>query len=134
MSLAVRPVFDKRVPRNVRPPLGEILVAEMDALESLASSRRIPSLSAFSDPREVPAGFRGSPDELNDLLGPCDIWFDAATGALALKRLAQVARSCSDVESDIEDKEDVAEELETLAAALEAAGRVGARFRLDLVG
>ena len=80
MGLIVFPVF--RTPLLAAKPrtTGEFLAAEFAALDRVAAAGGVPPLTAFADQRPVPDDFDDPPWELDEVLGPCEVWFPAAAG------------------------------------------------------
>lgn len=132
MGMMVFPVCRTPVPAAEPSTTGEFLAAEFPALDRLAEASGIPPLTAFADQRPVPEGFDGPPWELDEALGACGDWFQAATGRAAFTRLARLIRERPDLTRRLESPERVAEELDDVARILAPAAEAGAEFRLEL--
>lgn len=98
---------------------GETLFANLESIAGAAADASLPALEDFADDREPPADFDGDPDELREILGPFDTWFEGAEAAAGLTKLAEFIRT---------------DEPEVGDALLELAGRLGdgPRFQLDI--
>jgi hypothetical protein len=127
VSLGLIPIFQPEGAAKFSA-LGEALADNLDALEELARDKGLVPLSAFADQREVPDGFDGSPDELDDLLGPSDDWFDPLNGANAITKLASYLRTKRP--TAIRNRKAVLKELTALADCLTKAAKRKVRFRL----
>ena len=132
MGLIVFPVFRTPIPAVKSRTTGELIAAELAALDRIAEANGIPSLTAFADQRPIPDDFNGPPWELDELLGPCNDWFPAADGRESLARLASLIRERPDLAGGLDSPDDVATELDDLARLLAIAAEAGAEFRLDM--
>jgi hypothetical protein len=132
MGLLVYPVYLGSVPPTQTRTTGEFLAAEFPSLDVIAAEHGLTPITAFADPREVPDDFEGTPDELDDLLGPCEDWFSPQEGSRALLDLAKLIRQRGEVAARLESPDEIIEELEDLARQLMVAVKVGAQFRLEL--
>jgi hypothetical protein len=132
MSLSVYPVFERSLKRSSKPIACEILGDCFGILDELSAEAGLTPISGFGDNREIPEGFDGPPEALDELLGPCNAWFDSTAGVAALQALAKTLISRHDFANRLEDPEGVVSELRELASLLEAAASEGVRFRLKL--
>ncbi len=132
MSLGIWPVFETKSPEIKFGSLGEILFSNIDALEAIALSAGITSLTAFMDCRAVPDGFDGDPDELSELLGPWMDWYESAQGVLAVDGLLAQIASNPMASKELDEVEWVKTELDELARTLLTAQTIGTRFRLEV--
>lgn len=132
MSLGLIPIFLGKTAAKFRA-LGEVLAHELDALEQVAAKAGIVPLSAFTDQRQIPVDFDGDPEELEDILGPCTDWFDAATGADAVGHLIRAIERDESSSVPFVDRTAVLEELALLKSCLQTAAAGHTKFRLELV-
>jgi hypothetical protein len=133
MSLLMVAIFERDVKLLAPKTSGEFLGRSFDMLDEIAIERGLAPLSSFADSREVPEGFSGTPDELDELLGPCTEWHDGNSGAAALSQLAMLVSSDTKARARLGAAVDeIAAELRDLAAQVAMAARAGVRFRLDL--
>lgn len=128
MTLIVFPVFDREVGSLEPDTTGEYLAEELELIDDFADDADLPALSDFADSRDVPEDFDGTPEELDELLGPSSDWYDAASGARAFERLAERI----DAEATFDGAVEVVAELRDLARVLRRAADTGARFRLEI--
>lgn len=101
-------------------------------LDRIADSHGITRITAFADDRSVPEEFDGPPEELDDLLGPWDAWFEPGAGRVATQALADLIREKPQVSEKLEDAAEVVFELQELIRVLGIAEKQGARFRLEM--
>ncbi len=132
MGVSVFPEFNPRPAAINFEADGKILAAEFHKLDELAAELEVPLFSSFGDNREIPADFDGDLEELDELLGPWDEWFDAASGITTLRALIDALSSEAAVASRFEYPQEVLEELRELERCLVQAQGVGADFRLEL--
>lgn len=130
MGLIMYPVFRTPIPDVAPRTTGEFLAAECETLDRVAFDYGPTPLAAFADPREVPPDFDGPPWELDEVLGPCEDWFPASAGRVAVAALTKLVRGPES--GRLESPTEVAGELDDLARILAAAESVGAEFRLTL--
>jgi hypothetical protein len=131
MGIGICPVFNPRVASTHFTCEGRILLCQFEALDAIAIGVGLPPFSSFGDNREVPEGFEGSPDELNNLLGPWNEWFSIAEGLKVVNGIIQAATIGSWREI-LDEPERVVEELEELARTLRIAQATGTTFRWEL--
>src|SRR5262249_52942698 len=132
MSLGVYPVFEPKLKGTKFNALGELLAHNLDALDRIAWANRLTPFTAFSDRREVPIDFDGGPEDLDDLLGPCNDWYESTDGKLALLALVDRIRLNPENQEFLESPNIVIEELGELVRVLTVAAEEGVKFRLEL--
>jgi hypothetical protein len=132
MCLGIYPVFEPAIRDAKFNALGEILVVNLETLDDIAAAARLKPLASFGDAREIPADFDGSPDELDDLLGPWTEWFDAEDGRAAIQALVDYIKKTRKAAQQLDDPPAVVEELEELVRVLAIAARQGVKFRLEM--
>lgn len=130
MSLGLYAAFNPRV-SSAAPPLGEILASNIETLDRIADERGLVRLSSFADTRDVPDGFDGSREDLEELVGPWTDWFASADGARAVEALIPLLREDAEAHR-FDDPAAVTDELESLLRSLRVAEAAGAKFRLEL--
>ena len=59
---------------------GAELLEALEKFDKLAVRGGVALLSSFADMRDVPDDFDGDPDELQEILGPWEEWFDVKSG------------------------------------------------------
>ena len=136
MGVELHPVFQPAVRGLYYGAEGKALIDDLEALEEVASSHKITSLTAFMDPREPPEDFEpdedfdGDPETYVDqACGPWTDWFPAQDGLHAVRGLLQALQDGPTLER-LSDAETVVHDLEAMARCLEAAVKHDARFRL----
>lgn len=132
MSLGIYPVFEPKIAEAKFGVLGETLASSFERLDEIAERHGLIPFTAFRDNREVPADFDGSPDDLEELLGPFNEWFDPESGAKAFEALADLIKSNREEAKRFQYPQDVVEELEELVRVLRIAEKRNARFRLEM--
>jgi hypothetical protein len=133
MGLGIYPVFDPKLHGIRFESLGEVLANNFEVLDDIAATNNLTPLTAFADTREVPAGFDGTPDDLNDMLGPWTEWFDPAEGRSAIQALLDYIYANPEEVSDASTRRDqLMEELEELARVLAVAASKNVRFRFEM--
>ena len=132
MSLGIYPGFEPGLHDAKFDALGEVLARSFPTLDKIADAYGLTRFTAFADNREVPDDFDGPPDELEELLGPWNEWFDPEKGRVAFRVLAKLIGSTPEVAKNLEDSEHVVEELEELVRVLEIAHKEGAKFQLEM--
>jgi len=131
MGAGLWPVFNP--PRDATPDFdGGLLLNYLEELDELASAIGARAVSSFGDNREVPDGFDGDPDELDELLGPWQDWFSIADGERCFNQLATALTAPAHA-ARFEHAEHLREELLDLVRCLERAPGDGERFRLEFV-
>lgn len=101
---------------------GELLIAALEEIDTLAEERSLRGLSTYADDREIPADFDGDPQELAELLGPNPVWHTPAEASENFRSLALAA--------DGGDDSDIADGLRELASTLRGQRRA---FQLDVI-
>lgn len=132
MSIGLWPAFDPPLDDLERRLDGHGLVRAAELCDELAETLGVTPLFAFCDMREVPEDFEGDADDLEELLGPWEEWFDAAEGRETVASLIPVF-TLPEVIAEVHDKDLIIADLTELLRCLEAAVKAGARFRLELV-
>ena len=87
MSLAIFPLVEPKLVGAKFNALGELLAHNLAALDRIAWANRLIPFTVFSDQREVPIDFDGGREDLDELLGRCNDWYDAEEGKSALSAL-----------------------------------------------
>ncbi len=129
MGVGLYPTFDPAVPSAVFDVEGKLLLDVFEPLDRVAVRHGLKPISSFGDNRDIPVGFDGTPDDLDEALGPWNDWFPTAEGLRTVEGLIAALRS--DPEG-IEMPGEVIDELAELARALREAEKHGARFRLEI--
>jgi hypothetical protein len=129
--MCLYPVFEHAT-RVSGKTTGEFLAAFVDELETAADTLGLTPLSAFADSRPVPEGFDGDPDELEELMGPCQEWFEPADGQQAVAALLDGMEADPEAFQLDDAREGVECELRDLAGILRQAASESVRFRLEL--
>jgi hypothetical protein len=132
MSLGIYPVFEPKLTGTTFDALGEVLAANYQSLDNIAESARLTLITAFADNRPIPDGFDGHPEELAEVMGDWDEWFDPAEGRAAMQALADHIKTSPHAAAQLDDPTDVTQELEEMARVLAAASAQGIRFRLAM--
>jgi hypothetical protein len=133
MSLGIHPVFDPKLHGIRFESLGEVLANNFEVLDDIAAANKLTPLTAFADTREVPDGFDGTPDDLEDTLGPWTEWFDPAEGRSAIQALLDYINANPEEVSNASIRRDqLIEELEELARVSAVAASRNVRFRLEM--
>jgi hypothetical protein len=133
MGLGLYPVFKSAFTVPAFDALGEFLMSDVDKLNLIADDHGLVRLTAFADNREVPEGFDGPRDELDDLMRKWDEWFPALDGAAAFEALAEVIARDSTVAKSLDYADGVQHELLEYARLLHAAGDANVEFRLEVM-
>ncbi len=133
MGLGLYPVFKSTFTKPAFDALGEILLSHIDALDAIADEHGLVRLTAFANNREVPEGFEGPPDELDDLMGKWDEWFPAFDGAAAFESLAAVIANDASVGKRLESPENVQHELREFSRLFYAASEAKVEFHLEVL-
>jgi len=131
MSLGIYPVFNPRL-NITSEAVGELLAESFDTLDQLADQHGLTRFTAFADTRPIPPDFRGTPEELEQRLGPWNDWFPCRSGIATFESLAQLISDHDDAAQQFEEPAAVAEELRAMVRALIPAAARGARFRLEM--
>jgi hypothetical protein len=131
MGMMLYPVFDS--PTSISSETtGEFLAAVLEELDAAADRLGLVRITEYADNRPIPEDFDGDPADLQEEMGPCDDWFDAAEGKRAVSALADALQANS-ADFHLDDaREGVEHELRDLAEVLEKAASEGIRFRLEL--
>lgn len=132
MSQGIYPVFLPKLTGTQFDALGEVLAANVEALDIIARSAKLTPLTAFADNRPIPEDFEGDPDELAEVMGESNEWFDPAEGRTAMQALADHIKANPSAPRRLNYSADIAAELEEMARVLGAAATQGVRFRLEM--
>src|SRR5689334_9730114 len=132
MSLGLYPVFEPKLQSAKFGALGEVLARNIGALDRAAQAANLTPFTAFADTREVPADFKGPPEELEDILGPRTEWFDPAIGRAAIEALSNYVKMNPEVARTLDHPEGVIEELDEVVRVLAVAETEAVRFRLHM--
>jgi hypothetical protein len=132
MSLGIYPVFERKLKGTKFDALGEVLVANLDALDKIARSAKLTPFTAFADNRPVPDDFEGDPDDLAALLGEWAEWFDPTEGQVAMQALADHIKASPKAAKRLDGPTAVVSELKEMARVLGEAAKQRVRFRLEM--
>ena len=132
MSLGIYPVFQPTLAGSRFEALGEVLAANYEILDEIAMSANLTPFTAFADNRAVPDDFGGDPDELAEIMGEWDEWFNPADGAVAMQALADHLSTNPEAAAQCEQLNQVIEELQELTRVLELAASQVIQFRLEM--
>jgi hypothetical protein len=131
MGVGIFPVFKSKVPRATFNCDGKSLAREYERLDKLARKAKLKLFSSFRDTREIPDGFAGDPEDLEEILGPCEIWYSAEEGLTTIEGLIALLQNPKNA-MKLGNPEAVLEALEELARCLRLATKKGATFRLEM--
>ncbi len=132
MSLGIYPVFEPKLVGTKFHGLGEVLIANIDALEGIAESVGLMPLTAFADNRPIPDDFDGDPEELDEIMGEWTEWFEPSEGLAATQSLADYIKSNPEAAEQLDDPGEVVDELEEMVRVLGVAALEGIQFRLHM--
>jgi hypothetical protein len=132
MSLGFYPVFEREFTRTKFDGLGEVLVANVEALDEIARSAKLTLFTAFADNRPVPEDFDGGPDDLAEVMGQWTEWFNSADGRAAIQSIADHIMSHPEAAQRLEGASAVVDELEEMARVLRVAASERVRSRLQM--
>ena len=130
--VALYPAFQPEVANNAYGDEGKVLLREMEVLDELALEAGLAPLTAFADNRKTPEGFDGDPDELEELVGPFDEWFQAADGLASVEGLLTFIQATKSAEWERFDRDTVIGALNLLRDWLVAAANANAKFRFEV--
>jgi hypothetical protein len=130
MGAAFWPYFDRKVRSTAYCDEGKVLLREIDALDAVAAESNIKLLSSYADNRPIPDGFDGDPDDLEELLGPFEDWFEIKDGIETCEKLGEEVQTRQHINWAHWDSECVMDCLASLRQALEAGLEANAKFRL----
>src|SRR5262249_45842875 len=88
IGLCIYMLFNPDLPEAKSKTTGAFLAREFHVLDVIANSLGLKRFSSFGSNTDVPEGFNGSPEEVDELLGPYEEWFDAAEGNRVFEALA----------------------------------------------
>ncbi len=132
MSLGIYPVFERSLPDVQTSLTGDMLAEHFEELDEITEEAGLTPFTSFADNRPIPDDFDGDPEDLADLLGEWDEWFDSAEGYKALQALANHIKTDSRAANRLQDADSVVAELEDIATSLAQAATQGVRFRLEM--
>jgi hypothetical protein len=132
MSLGIYPMFEPKLKGTKFDALGEVLAANLEALNKIARLARLTPFTAFADNRPIPDGFDGDPDELTEVMGEWTEWFDPAVGRAAMQALADYIMANPKAAKQMDAPGEVVAELEEMTRVLGVAAEQGSRFRLAM--
>lgn len=127
MSFGIYPVFN---PSLTLPEQfyfeGTDLLSALTTFDELAICKEIAPLSSFTDTRDIPSDFDGNPDDLLEILGPWQEWFNIASGLKTCEFLLAA------IPKKLDQLSFAYKELETFRNALNYASKHGVSlFRLE---
>ena len=131
MSLGIYPVFKTKQTSKFYC-LGEGLARNFEVLDQIAVTAKLIPIMTFADNREVPIGFEGDPDELAEIMGEWNDWFDSGVGRSAIRLFVDHIKNNPEAAQQINDLEWIVEELEELEMVLEVAEKKNIQFRLEM--
>jgi hypothetical protein len=126
------PVFDRCVASASFDRDGKLLLREIDALDTICRDLSLTQFSSFGDNREIPADFSGEPEDLKEVLGESDEWFEIDDGLKTIDGLVRAIAKSPETAVPLENPEEVRSDLEALADCLRAARSANVRFRLGI--
>lgn len=132
MSLGIYPVFEPKLVGTEFDALGEVLAANLEALDRIARSADLTPFTAFADNRPVPDDFDGDPDGLAEVMGEWAEWFDPAEGHAVVQALAERIQASPRVAARLNEPTGMVAKLVELARVLGVAAAQGVRFRLQM--
>ena len=132
MSIGFCPVFEPAVVGAEFHSAGAELLRSVEVLDDLAAHAGVSSFTQFADMRDVPDDFDGSPEELEELLGPWTDWFSPDALRETCEIILPLIQSKHQLAKPLADKAAVVGELQELARVLALAEAAEARFRLEI--
>jgi len=132
MGLCVYPLFNLEVPEAKSKTTGEFLAKEFQTLDNIADSHGFQRLTAYADNRQGPDWFTGPPEDLDEILGPSQAWFDPAKGRETFQSLSELIKLSPQAALKLQTPDEVVGELEDLSRMLAIASTKGAWFRLEI--
>ncbi len=132
MSPGLVPVFNPPVAGGQFQLSGAALLNNAEKLEEIADEAGLEALTRFTDMREVPEDFDGTPEELDAVLGEWSEWFDAEWGSEAASALMDLMQQKPAVRKLLEEPVNVEAELRELVRVLKLGTELGAEFRLEV--
>ncbi|MCA9634169.1 MAG: hypothetical protein KC766_41275 [Myxococcales bacterium] len=131
MGMGIWPVFNPKV--DFTPDLdGKSLLDNCELLDELALKLGVSPFTSFADMRDVPEGFDGDPDELADLLGPWEDWFDIDDGLKVMATLSDALRNPEHA-TLFQEPDFVRDEVNEVVRCLNRAHGTKRKFRLELL-
>lgn len=132
MGMGIYPSFKPTIVDAQFQVDGKALFREYEVLDEIALSSGLLAFSSFADNREVPEDFEGDPDEMKELLGPWDEWFDPTDALKVVEGLINMIRGDKTVAAKLEDPDYVQKELIELKRCLQIGVTKGVLFRLEV--
>lgn len=111
---------------------GSALLNNAEILEEIADEAGLESLTRFTDMREVPEDFEGTPEELELVLGPWTEWFDAEWGQETVVALIDHIQKKPAIRKQFDEPHAVEADLQELARLLKLGASSGSEFRLEV--
>ena len=133
MGMGILPVFNKPGLDRWYTSDGKALAHDFPHLDELAEKLKIKKFSSFGDDRGVPDDFNGDPDDLDELLGEFDEWYEPMEAIEVFTQLASEILKSDPTESHLQYPDATAEDLLAIVRCLNAAEETGALFRLELL-
>ena len=133
MGMGIFPVFNKPGLDRWYTSDGKALAVDLPQLDAVAEKLNIRKFSSFGDDREVPEDFDGDPQELDEILGEFDEWYEPKEAIEVFTRLATEIKGPRSSEINLQYPETIVEDLLAIVRCLNAAEEVGAQFRLELL-
>lgn len=132
MNPGLVPVFNPVLVGDDFQRSGSALLNNAEILEEIADEAGLESLTRFTDMREVPEDFEGSPEELEAVLGPWTEWFDAEWGHEAVVALIDHIQKKPSIRKQFDEPQGVEADLQELARLLKLGASSGSEFRLEV--
>lgn len=132
MDPGLIPVFNPPVDGGVFQLTGAALLNNAEKLEELADEAGFEALTRFTDMREVPEDFEGTPEELDAVLGEWSEWFDSEWGIEAASALMELMQKKPSLSRKLDEPQTVEAELQELVRVLKLGIASGAEFRLEV--
>ena len=132
MSIGFFPVFDPEVVGAQFHSAGVELLRSVEILDDLAAHAGVSSFTQFADVRDVPDDFDGSPEELDELLGPWTDWFRPDALRETCEAVLPLIQSKHQLAKPLADKAAMLSEMQELVRVLTLAEAAEARFRLEI--
>ena len=132
MAIGLFPVFDSEVAGAEFQFEGTELLRSVEILDDLAGAAGVSSFTQFADMRDVPDSFDGSPEELEELLGPWTEWFSPEALRETCEVILPLIGSGHPSVKSLPNQPAMLNELQELARVLALAEAAEARFRLAI--
>ena len=92
MSQGFYPVFEMKFEEPKSNFLGEVLLSNVEELDRISRKAKLSPFTMFADNRSIPNDFQGDPEELEDILGEWNEWFDSSEGCAVMRALANISK------------------------------------------